>query len=253
MSKASFISVLLFLFFFVACKKDSFIDVDAESSKVYMPMKLGSAWYFEVDSLIFRKTISGNEIDTALYQVKEVVADTFTNAANELVFVIDKYERKSASENWSIRTVYAAFFSQNRFLKTEENNTFIKFPLPPIRGLRWDGTAMINKTQLAEVGGESIEVFKDWESRIKLFNHTFNNGILDFSDCFTVEIADSESLIDLRSGFEVYSKNFGLIYRQLYVLDTQCDGNPANCKDKTWEEKAEKGFIVKQRLTAFQY
>ncbi len=112
---------------------------------------------------------------------------------------------------------------------------------------------MININQQIEVGGESIEIFKNWESRISRFNHKYSNGISNADSCFTVELADYESLIDLRYGFEVYAKGSGLFYRELWVLDTQCNGNPADCKEIPWQKKAEKGFIVKQRLLSFQY
>ncbi len=218
-----------------------------------MPMKIGTSWNYEVDSFIFSKGITGILVDSQFYHIKEVISDSFTNASGELVYVIDKFERPIGSQLYSLSSVYSALFSNNRFIRIEENNSFIKFPLPPIAGLRWDGNAMVNKGQLIEVGGESIEVFKEWDSRIRRFAHDHYNGISNFKNCFTVQIADYESLIDFRSGYEVYSKNFGLIYRELYVLDTQCDGNPADCKDIGWEQKAEKGFIVKQRLSSFQF
>ena len=246
--------IFLIALFLTSCNKENTVFTDANDSKAYMPMRPGTRWEYQIDSFIFSKAISGNKIDSNFYLIREIVADTFTNSGGELVYMIDKYEKPVGSTApWQIRTVYSAFFSNNRCIRVEENNPFIKFHLPPVLGQRWDGNAMTDKNQTTEVGGESIEIFKDWESRIRKFDFDYNDGVHIFKHCFTVELADYETLIDFRSGSEIYSKNVGLVYRELYVLDTQCNGNPANCKDIAWELKAEKGFIVKQRLSSFQY
>ena len=59
-------------------------------------------------------------------------------------------------------------------------------------------------------------------------------------------------LIPIRRGFEQYAPNVGLVYRELAGLDTQCGGNPGDCIDIPWEQKAEKGFIVRQTLLEFR-
>jgi hypothetical protein len=72
-----------------------------------------------------------------------------------------------------------------------------------------------------------------------LNNKTYNQVAI-------VSLADSENLIEYRWGREYYAKGIGLIYKELRVLDTQkIDPTTA------WEEKAEKGFIVKQRLLSY--
>jgi hypothetical protein len=63
----------------------------------------------------------------------------------------------------------------------------------------------------------------------------------------TVREADSENLIELRRSRVKYAKGIGLVYRELWVLDTQCI---EQCDGKPWEEKAEKGFILSQTITA---
>jgi hypothetical protein len=61
----------------------------------------------------------------------------------------------------------------------------------------------------------------------------------------TVQNADSENLIELRLAHEKYARGVGLVYRELWILDTQCI---EDCIGMTWEQKAEKGFILKQTL-----
>lgn len=248
---------LVLLFFSIiaisACKKDSNLPSNVDAGKEYMPMRLGTTWYYEVDSFTYYTTVANVHIDSAYYQVKETVTDSFVNATGDLVYVLDRYERRLGELYWNFKTVNSAQFSNHSFTRTDGNNAFILFPLPPAKALRWSGTSLLDKSQLNDVGGETVEVFKGWESQIIQFGYAYNNGWVNADDCFKVRIADSESLIDLRSGYEIYAKNNGLLYRELKVLDTQCNGNPINCKDIPWELKAEKGFIVKQSLTGFQY
>ncbi|GAB1396257.1 MAG TPA: hypothetical protein PKN57_06635 [Saprospiraceae bacterium] len=252
MNSKTFLVVGLLVFLFGACKKDSSTLPDIETAKAYLPLQIGSEWIYQTDSLIFSKTINSTKIDTSSYLIRYVMVDTFTNSAGELVFITDRYEKKTTDNNWNIKAVSGSFFSQNRFLITEGNNTFIKFSLPVAKGQRWDALALTNKEQTIEVGGEQIEIFKGWESRTVFADKEFDNGIQTYPECFKVELADVESLVELRNGYEVYAKNTGLVYSELRILDTQCGGNPAACDGIPWEQKAEKGFIVKQSLISYK-
>ena len=56
------------------------------------------------------------------------------------------------------------------------------------------------------------------------------------------------NLIELREAIEKYARNVGLIEKQMRILDTQCI---IECEGEPWEVKAEKGFILKQRILEF--
>lgn len=251
--RISIVLLILTIMAISACKKDTNMPIKINAGMEYMPMRMGTTWYYEVDSFTYSPSVANTHIDSAYYQVKEIVVDSFFNTIGNLVYVLDRYERRLGEIYWNFKTVNSAQFSNQNFTRTEGNNAFILFPLPPAKSMRWSGTALLDKSQLNDIGGESIEVFKGWESQIIQSGLSYNNTWLNSDDCFKVRIADSESLIDLRSGYEIYAKGFGLMFRELKVLDTQCNGNPINCKDIPWEMKAEKGFIVKQSLTGFQY
>ncbi len=236
-----------------ACKKDIFINqTDYKDEFKYYPMHIGASWNYEIDSMVFYKSINGLQIDTSHYLVKETIVDTFTSGGN-LVYRIDKYERLTPQDPWNIKTVYSIQAEDNLVLKTEENQKFVKLTLPIQNGNRWDGNLYINKGNEIQIGGESIQLFKDWESKVISKDKPFNNGWMNFDSTATIEITNNETLIDVRNGYEIYAKNYGLINRYLRVLDTQCNGNPIDCKDLPWEVKADKGFIVKQKLTGFQW
>ena len=55
-----------------------------------------------------------------------------------------------------------------------------------------------------------------------------------------------EQLKDPTSQFEKYAKDIGLIYKEMWILDTQKSESAA-----PWEVKAEEGFILKKSLVSF--
>ena len=244
---------LLVLFLFSTCKKDSIINQpDFKEDYKYYPIHIGASWNYEIDSMVFYKSINGLQIDTSHYLVKETIVDTFT-ANGYVVYRIEKFERLTEQDPWNIKTVYSVQTDNNLVLRTEENQKFIKLSLPLLKGKSWDGNLYIDKLNEVQIGGESIEIFKDWESKVKSIDKPYNNGWMNFDSTANIEICNNETLIDVRNGFEVYARNYGLVYRYLRVLDTQCNGNPIDCKDLPWEVKADKGFIVIQKLTGFQW
>ena len=95
-----------------------------------------------------------------------------------------------------------------------------------------------------EIGGESIDYFKNWESVIvedsgnKLIDETMVDNVL------IISLADYENRLELRFGQEVYAEDIGLIYRELRILDSQCFND---CDNISWDEKAEKGHIFIQK------
>jgi len=247
------IFILFFFMIITACKKDTLVNQpDYKEDFKYYPLHIGASWTYEIDSMVFYKSINGLEIDTNHYLVKETIVDTFTTNGN-LVYRIDKFERLTEQDPWNIKTVYSIYIVNNLLIRTEENQKFIKLTIPIQKGNRWDGNQYVDKFNEIQIGGESIQLYKDWESKVLNINKPYNNGWMNFDSTATIEIANNETLIDIRNGTEVYAKNYGLVYRYLRVLDTQCNGNPIDCKDLPWEVKADKGFIVKQKLTGFQW
>jgi len=84
------------------------------------------------------------------------------------------------------------------------------------------------------------------------------NGYM-FDDVLTVQLADSDSEIEYRYGIEKYARGVGLVYRELWILDTQCKGCcnapdgtiPVECTILPWEERADEGFIMIQKYAEY--
>lgn len=80
----------------------------------------------------------------------------------------------------------------------------------------------------------------DWNYTLKEVNGTYNSGSIFSDSTLTVlQVADSSNVQKVFS-VEKYSKNIGLVYKELWRLDAQLvDG-------QTYEDNAVFGFILKQ-------
>ena len=109
----------------------------------------------------------------------------------------------------------------------------------------WNGNKFIDEGTVISVAGESVTIFKNWLYEYRGTGESVEVGGQIYNDVVTVYQADEENLIELRLSYEQYARGIGMIYREMKILDTQCI---LPCEGETWEEKAEKGFIIRQTL-----
>ena len=115
----------------------------------------------------------------------------------------------------------------------------------------WNGNQLFSdENVIITVRGETLELFKNWTSSVIDNNvrEVINNQTFD--DVLIIHHADYENNIERRFVEEKYARNIGLISKTMFILDTQCNGNLANCLGIPWEDKAEKGFILHKRIKA---
>jgi hypothetical protein len=65
---------------------------------------------------------------------------------------------------------------------------------------------------------------------------------------------DETNAIERRLSRVKYAKHIGVVYRELWILDSQYCNQipaPADCLTKPWVEKAEKGYILRQVITGY--
>jgi hypothetical protein len=228
-----------------ACAKDEADSYQAAELQLdYFPLFIGKYAVYEVDSTIYDPNGSETVYHTRTF-FKEVVSDTLTGLQGETIYRIERYERKADTLPWVITKVLSASLEDNRAVVTEDNLRFVSLVFPPRENTAWNGLAYIDPEQVVEVAGESLVMFKGWDYRIQEAGGPDSIGGLFFPEVLTVQEADDENLIELRRSFSHYARRTGLIYRERWILDTQCI---AGCSGQSWEEKAEKGFIVKQRI-----
>ena len=102
-----------------------------------------------------------------------------------------------------------------------------------------------------------LTVFNEWDYRIAQKDPSMELAGKMFEDVITVQQADyTESSLEARLAQERYARNIGLIYREWFIADSQCqyccNGNIGDaCQAVPWPDRAEKGFWLQQTLVDY--
>jgi hypothetical protein len=223
----------------------------------YFPMEIGDVRHYTVDSIYF--DTSEPRFDSTRTQLQEVLTNILFNNNGDTIMRIERSERVDSISGWRITDIYSEQLDEVNMYRKEENVRFLKLTFPPTVNKSWDGNAEIPEDKIVFVAGETIEMFKSWDYRILSKGEPEEiNGYM-FDDVLTVQLADSDSEIEYRYGIEKYARGVGLIYRELWILDTQCKGCcnapdgtiPVECTILPWEERADEGFIIVQKYAEY--
>ncbi|MEM9821115.1 MAG: hypothetical protein AAF985_08590 [Bacteroidota bacterium] len=236
-----FIGLLLCIW---SCDKQNIAEVPQDTSPEYFPLAVGKFMIYEVDSVIYDIDL----IDTVHLFVKEEIVDTFIDNANRTNYRIERSERATESDPWQIKDVWVALQNGTTAERVEENFRFVKMVFPLSEGTSWDGNQFVDKDYILTIEGETLEIFKGWSSEVETVGLEETVNGMSFGEVTTIAHARNENLIELRESVEKYARNVGLIEKKIRILDTQCI---VECEGQPWEEKAEKGFILQQRILSF--
>lgn len=228
----------------VSCDPDK-ADVQVDPGLDYYPLQLGKTMIYTADSVIYDPQPGGVQVDTHSYFIREVIVDTFSNQAGERVFVWERSERDSLHHPWEVRLIWSAVLSGDRLIRSESNLRLNTLLFPPLVGRMWEAAAAIAPGTIVTIAGEGLELFKSWGSVILSEGEPQRIGDRDYDRVLTVSHADDENLIELRYFREWYARGTGLVRQDIRILDTQCI---APCSGQPFEEKAEKGFILRKTL-----
>ncbi len=222
-------------------------DFQQENQSDFFPLAIGQERIYEVDSIVFDLN-AAQRIDSVSFFWKEVVSDTFRDAGEVLWYAIERYRRDADTLPWVFEEVVAASLQAARALWQENNLRFVKLVFPFDEFTYWDGHVYIPQGTKITVGGETLQAFDDWSYRIDHLAEADTLAGVSYEDVLFVQEADLENLISLRRAESRYARHVGLVYRYWAILDTQILE-----EDTPWEEKAEKGFILSQRLLATNF
>ena len=247
-----FLIYISFISLLASCSFDADIEyLSIDYGYEYYPAEVGKYIIYDVDSIVFDLTSNGRITDTTSYQVKEEIADTTTDNTGRMMYLIHYSTRDNPDEDWTIKKVHTAVIDDNRVERTEDNFRFVKLLFPIKKETTWNGNQLFSdENVIITVRGETLELFKNWTSSVidKNVREVINNQTFD--DVLIIHHADYENNIERRFVEEKYARNIGLISKTMFILDTQCNGNLANCLGIPWEDKAEKGFILHKRIKA---
>jgi len=241
----SFSAVLLLLLLLSACGRE--VETFEPIAYDYSPMDSGKYIVYQVDSVIYNEY--EQSIDTNSYEIRYEYGRSETDAADELIYRLNRYERRNSSENWQLKEVFAAKNINYQHQLVEDNQRLIKLTYPIAAGGQWNGLPYIRRDTSIEIIGGSINLYKDWdEFSYEEVGVAYDINGLSFDTTLVVLQVDKTNNIERRYSKERYAKGVGLIEKEMLILDTQCGGNISNCLTTPWEVKAEKGFILRQRI-----
>lgn len=255
MSSLNRLLFLLVVLLGFGCGEDEmFPPTEPGVAEKYFPLAIGQVTTYDVDSILLLQTVSGTVYDTALLHAREILVDTFSDPEGRLWYVGERFEKdRSAPESaYQIRRTFAVSADEFTALRQEENLVFTKLTSPESTANAWNGNQFDEFRQFA-VGGEFLDIYAGWEYRFSDSTDVWQTNGQTFEDVAIVEQAQIDNLIDFRRAYEVYAPGVGLIESFLDARHTQCqvccNGDTAPCFDLPWDEKAEKGFILWQRIS----
>jgi len=249
--KASMLTVssFLLLLLFTGCEKEQELEqFSYKRMESYAGLTLLHTAHFREDSLIFKMGPSGLEIDTVTQLLKRVAIGTYNDYEGDKTWVVG-YLRKpweSASE-WTSSLLVSKAIKGNALHYHENNHSIIKLIFPPSLNKRWNGLSLFNPDDfIIQVRNEPISVYKDWtDFRVIKTGETLTIGDMHIHDVITILQVDMENAIERRYSVEKFAPDIGLVYREQIILDTQ------NISNAPWEEKAERGYILRWELLSF--
>ena len=214
------------------------------SGSEYFPLEIGNTWIYEIDSIVYDN--KGTKIDTIKHIVKEFISETFEDNSGNTNYLIERYNKSATG--WDISNVWAAYKNNKQAVRKEDNLIFIKMVFPVKKDVDWDGNAYFDsENTIISIAGEPIKMYEYWNYKYISTGTTEDIGANQYNDVATVEQVNYENSIEKRYSIEKYAKGTGLIYKNTVILNTQKIDQP----NTPWEDKAEEGFILTQKLISF--
>ena len=222
-----------------SCKKET-ETIDFDYGYNYFPDDSGSYVIYKVDSVLYNDFDPSNLKRTSSEYLKEVVTEQFVDNLGRNAKKIERFVTDSLHLPW--RPVNVSYFVKNitNVERVEDNIRYIKLTFPIAVGNTWRGNKYNELNHFPYTDLKFTTTNFDWNYTLKEVNATYNSGSVFSDSTLTVlQVADSSNVQKVFS-VEKYSKNIGLVYKELWRLDAQLvDG-------QTYENNAVFGFILRQ-------
>ena len=231
-----------------------FIAVDPSEQQAYFPLATGKYVEYAVDSIVYDFAPGGGTLrDSSRLLVREVIADTLRDNTGQMVYRIERFERKNDTLPWKFAQNIFAARTATQAIRTENNLRFLKLVFPFDRRSNWNGNLWIDQYREIEVAGERIQPFVNWHYEVDSLDIAAQIGAFSFDSVLVVTEADETNAIERRLSRVKYAKHVGVVFREQWILDSQYCNQippPSDCLTKPWTEKAEKGYILRQTVIA---
>ena len=113
----------------------------------YYPLAVGNTWTYAVRDSVWSAATQANPTSTAtasLFQFRETIAETFTDAAGKPAFRLVRARRATATSNWVDDSVFTISAVGNALLLNRGNTRTVELIFPPRPGRSWNLNAFNN-------------------------------------------------------------------------------------------------------------
>ncbi|MEO5572156.1 MAG: hypothetical protein ABIT08_03525 [Bacteroidia bacterium] len=194
--KNYFILIILLAVYISSCKKDS-STISSFTGYSYAPENIGHEIIYAVDSIV--KSDFDGMWHSYNFQIKELIADTFTDNQGRPTLRLERYKRILPTDPWVIYNVWTANKTNIHYEKKEDNISYVKLYFPPSSTVTWNGN--------------SLNFLDSLYYTYTSFNMPDTCNGLSFDSSLTVLQNDYRDIIDTIHFEERYAAGVGMYYK----------------------------------------
>lgn len=219
----SFLPLVVFVFLFSACKKETEVYKPARTLNDYYPLETGKYITYKLDSIVY---LSFGQRDTTIsYEVKYVVDSLLTDNLNRPAYRIFRFIRKNVTDAWAPFGTDWAINTKSNLEYVENNMRFVKLEVPIQNGTTWKGNEYIETTS----SNSSFQYLNDWDFVYDAVGAPETIGNYNLDNTLTVNQRDEiigmpddpASYSQVNIGQEKYAFGIGLVYRKFFHSEYQ--------------------------------
>lgn len=199
--------VLLFMALLAGCQSNTTAPVDPGTD--YFPLETGRYIIYTVDEQQY--ALNATAIQRT-YQVKEVVGESYQDVTNQPAFKLLRYRRSANNSPWQADSVWSVRVQNNKAIRTENGQDFIKLQFPISNNLKWNGN------QLNSLGEDTYLMCNT--------NQPYRVSDKEYNATVTIVAQDDSTLVSQDKHIEVYARQIGLIYKERIHLQF-CSSSPS--------------------------
>ncbi len=248
----SYSLVLVFVFLFACSEKED--DFSITEGKAFFPLEVGKYRLYKVDSVVYDPIASGIFRDSSSTFIREEITEIFQDLQGNDVYRVERQGRQRLDDPWAFQLAYTMENNSEYAIQNENNLRLKVFPFSISDNKNWVATNLFDETVILMIAGEGIQVYKDLASSFQNINQTESIGNFELETITIIHKNQESNPFERRFIKEKYAKGVGLVYREMQIFDSDyCNQEPVpgDCNTIAWEEKAEKGFSIKQTILEF--
>ena len=185
-----------------SCDNDSGVEPAFGTGHDFFPLDPELVRIYQVEEISFFPSL-----DTAQFQLRMQVVDSFQNQAGGFTYIQHLSTRSTASDHWQFLTAWSARLEENRAIQTEENVSFVKLFFPIEENREWDGNAF-NVSD-----GDTYQMIDLFSSYVTPKQDTIPNTL-------TVLQEDNQDfIVSLDQRKEIYAQDIGLVFKEVVLLN----------------------------------